>query len=360
MAAAAVLAALAAQGWREDACRRRIDELLADAEPGGWLTEYGGLDLGYLTVSMTYLAHMAEMGVGRAAELLDSTAKTVAAFVMPSGRLGGEFASRSTTYFLPFGVLAAAYRDPTIAAGLARLDIGGAYAKLDDRYLLHYAFPSLVMTALELTRRGVPALADDAGLAAPPPHGETGLYLARRGATAAVIALNKGGAFTVERESSVHLDSGYRLRRGSRVYGTCVLDEQPVADVRENGDTVRIRVVSGFHRYRQLTASPLKTIAIRLLAPFGPVLNEAFKTLLIRKPVVLPGSKLVREIEIAPSRIIVTDRAEGLGPGDLLYAAPPASLRLVPSARLYQPGEEAACLASLAPVALPRTQVIEF
>jgi hypothetical protein len=360
MAAAATLAALAAEGWRPEACRAHIESLMEERQPGGSLAEYGGLDLGYLTVSMTYLAHMDALGIGAAGPLLDSAARTAAAFALPSGGLGGEFTSRSTTYFLPYGLVAAAYRDPDTAANLAPLDLGATFAKLDDRYLVHYAYPALVLTALELVRKGVPALSPSPAAAEAPPAAETGIHLARHDGGKAIVALNKGGAFTVDRATGVRHDCGYRLRRDGRIYGTCVLEDRPTFSLREEGDSIHIRIEAGFHRYRQLTPGRMKTIAIRLLAAFGPALNAIFKAVLIRRAKTLAGVTLVRDIEIAPDRIVVNDAAKGLRPGDEIRIAPPASLRLVPSARFHQAGEESAYLESLSEVTLPRSQVIEF
>ena len=73
------------------------------------------MDFGYTTVTMNYLAHLHEDGCFDTSEYLEKLARIIAAFITPNGNFGGEFGSRSTSYHLPFGLLAAARIDPSLA-----------------------------------------------------------------------------------------------------------------------------------------------------------------------------------------------------------------------------------------------------
>lgn len=356
VAAAAFLALYArARDWERDRVAGTVRALLAGPDGSGRCLEYGGGDLGYSTVSLNYLAYMLADESHEVGPQLDGLAAFVADFVSPSGQLGGEFASRSTTYWLPYGVLAAARRDPGAARALAALDLVSAFERLDDRYALHYCLPSLARTALEAARGPRPALDPDEGarsreevwrVAA---HPDRGLLAVRAPGRALFVGLGKGGSFTVESTRLdagplCAIDAGYRIRTGDEVYATCVVDPSPDAQVEEDAHRIVVRLRCGFRRYRTLTASPNKTVALRVARVLGPNLNQYFKQRLITDAALLPGPRLERvlRLDCAENSLEVEDTVSGLEPGQTLTVAPPVSLRLVPSARFWQAGEAAA------------------
>jgi hypothetical protein len=338
-------------GDRREEAGRRIDALLDGPDGQGKFLEYGGMDLGYATVTLNSLACLHQDGAHPVGDRLIALAEALGRTASPFGRLGGEFASRSTTYFLPYGVRVAlrCVDAGSPAAPLARLDVEGMIAKLDDRYLGHYAAPSLALAALD-------AVAHPAA-PAPPPSSEwrtesdgedSGILVRRTSRSVAMVGLRKGGTLQVETAAVVTIDCGYRIQRAGRSYATAVLGGS-TAEVASVGGSTEIFINAPFLRYRALVASPLKTVVLRILRLLGPALNTYFKKRLITAPVALEGVRLVRRITIESGRIQVVDRMTGLRPGDLLRTAPAVSPRLVPSARFHQAGEETAGLG--APVA---------
>jgi hypothetical protein len=313
--------------------------LLGGPDGAGDFLEYGGGDLGYATVSLAYLAHMALDGTRDTPEL-GRLAGLVADFVGPLGGLGGEFASRSTTYWLPLGLLLAARADAGLAARFAGLDLRAAYDRLDDRYAMHYCLPALARTVQAALAGPLPA---PAATSAPPlrHHPRHGLFAAATGGAALFVGTRKGGTFQLEVAGSA---------------GRVVVDTESTVDVDDR--TAEIRLVAPFFRYRQLVASPDKTVALRLARRLGPRLNRYFRRRLIQEAVRLPGPALSRTIrvDLGAGRVEVEDRIEGLRGSDRLTRAPAVSQRLVPSARFWQPGEATALLESgPAPVSGRRT-----
>ncbi|MBN2501899.1 MAG: hypothetical protein JXB38_14050, partial [Anaerolineales bacterium] len=147
-----------ALNWEPQRAQATVKQLVTRPEQGGNFFEYGGADLGYATVTLNYLGYLQADGGFSTADQLLALGDLIAAFITPSGNLGGEFASRSTTYFLPFGFLQAARLNPALAARFAHLDLQSAYARLDDRYLMHYCLPALARAALDLAQCGAPEL----------------------------------------------------------------------------------------------------------------------------------------------------------------------------------------------------------
>lgn len=343
-AAAAFLALYGkTRNWKTDQVAAAAAKLLAGQDGKEAFGEYGGLDLGYATVSLNYLAYMVEDESYPAEGCLENLADVIADFVTPGGRLGGEFAARSTTYFLPFGLLQAAVSGGDPQGRFSLLDLSAAFDKLDDRYLIHYCLPSLALSGLKLARDGVgvpPRTNGQAGWITGD-HSAQGLVVCRSAEATVIIGINKGGTVQAESAAATVIDCGYRARRGAETFATCVIDESPDFNLERASDGVILEVRAQFQRYATLTASPLKTVALRLLRFLGPKFNAYFKSRLIKSTQVLPGAMLKRHIRVAfdTGKVSVEDEIIGLRPDDLLHRAPPWSFRLVPSAKFYQEGE---------------------
>lgn len=338
-----------ALSWRTEETRQTLTGLLEREAYQGEFLEYGGGDLGYASVALNYLGYMlADGGIPVERQLL-ALGEKLSVFVSPSGRLGGEYASRSTTYFTPFGFLQAAARDARLAGVFANLDFASIYSKLDDRYLFHYCLPALAMSALHLVEKGQPPKITPASR---PSDWQTAVYFngslaaMRRGDACVFVGLNKGGAFQVERGADTTMDCGYRAARGGKVYATCVVGEVNQSRVASADGKYIVEITAPFLRYGHLTPSPLKTIALRVVSFLGAFLNAFFKKILIKDAQTLPGVSLNRKIVLDQRRnvLVVEDHVNGLLPGDRLAFSPPSSFRVVPSAKFYMPGEEEAYL----------------
>ncbi len=343
-AAAAAFLGLFAQltGERREEAGRRIEALLEGPDGQGRFLEYGGMDLGYATVTLNSVACLHEDGAHPVGDRLVALAEALGRTVSPFGRIGGEFASRSTTYFLPYGVRIALRNVDagSAATALARLDVEGMLAKLDDRYLGHYAAPSLALAALDaLAHPAVPARPLDDAWVTESDGKDSAVLVRRTSRSVAMVGLRKGGTLQVGTAAGVTIDCGYRVNRAGRSYATAVLGGS-TAEVASVGGSTKILVHAPFLRYRALVASPLKTVVLRILRLLGPAMNTYFKKRLITAPVALEGVRLVRRITIESHKVQVVDRITGLRADDLLRTAPAVSPRLVPSARFHQAGEE--------------------
>jgi hypothetical protein len=333
--------------WRVLETQNRIQEWIGVDGENPFL-EYGGRDLGYSTVTLNYLAHNVLDGNKYASPALIKLAKFVSDFTTSAGLLGGEFAARSTTYFLPFGLIAGARQDGVLAESVSRLNMQSVLDKLDDRYLFHYYLPSLAMSCLSLAKYGVPVKEGSTTSKKWEFHDyqNQGLVGFRNKKTSVFVGLNKGGSFQVSTASEFAENCGYRIKRNNKVFENCVLEENPKYELTQNEKEVRIVIQSSFKRYRVLVASPLKTIVLRLVRIAGPLLNTYFKKRFITSPLTLSGPTLIRKIKINIDERLMTveDQVKGLSWGDLLYKAPISSFRLVPSGKLYLKGEEIAFL----------------
>lgn len=350
-AAAAFLALYSqTQKWQVDQTQVVLTELLGRPDQGGKFWEYGGLDVGYSTVSLNYLGYIYadQTGPDFIPQKLTELGTLISEFITPSGNLGGEYAARSTTYFLPFGFLAAASLDKVLAGRLQDLDLVSAYQRLDDRYLIHYCLPSLAISALHLAKNDLPKITP---YSSPSEwqseyYSDFGLFRAAKQDASVFVGMNKGGSIQIESAGETTIDCGYRLLRDGQVYATCVLESSPSVSYQPDQDQIILKVTTSFRRYATLTASPFKTIALRVLGFMGSRLNDFFKRVLIKKPQDLSSTTLNRTLILDTENNLLTieDRFDGLKSNDVLNISPPSSFRLVPSAKFFQPGEAAAFL----------------
>ncbi|MBF0425494.1 MAG: hypothetical protein HQL66_06720 [Magnetococcales bacterium] len=349
VAAAAFLGLYAThRRWHQAEVADTIALLLQRSADQGRFDEYGGGDLGYASVTLHYLACMVADASHPCETQLDHLASFLADFVSPSGMLGGEYAARSTTYFLPYGFLLAAYRQPRLAKIFGRLDISSSFNRLDDRYLLHYSLGSLVDTLRHLRRS--PWVNETRTTAESGwrihDHRASGLLAMVRGESALYLGLRKGLTWQLEHAGVTTIDCGYRIQRRNQTYATCVIDPACHPEITMTPEQVTVSVISRFLAYRNLVMSPWKVVLLRLLGFLGPWLNGYFKKRLIKQARPLAGPRLRRRLTLTLQDALLTveDDIQGLAPDDRCVVAPPVSPRLVPSARFHQPGEADALL----------------
>lgn len=329
----------------------KIGQFLFNGNDDCLFSEYGGGDLGYSTVTLHYLACMAMDGTYTVDEHIKSLAYFVSDFVTPRGTLGGEFASRSTAYFIPYGLIIAAEYDDTIAIKLGGLDTTKVYEAFDDRYLDHYALPSLALTIARLSEKSAhspfnPSINNEVTVR---DHRERGLIAISGNGFLISIGINKGGTFQIDTVGSAIEDCGYRLYRNGNIFSTSVIGASSIERIVNNEDRFEVTIRSAFMRYRSLTASPFKTIVLRLFRLLGPAFNAYFKKRLIQKSIHAKDVQFERTLSIKKNDHVVhiVDSFEGLTDNDVLKHAAPGSPRLVPSARFFRVGEDEEFLKSL-------------
>lgn len=194
-----------------------LERIYAKQSSEGWYEEYGGADPGYQTHGTFYLARIWQRT--QDPRLLDSLRRSVTFLkyvIHPNGTLGGEYASRNTSFYFPAGfeILAKVIPEAAAIATFMRtavLDQSASGLDAVDAYnfcpiLNNYLF------------------ADDnfyTGAATPPlPHAQigewyfpdAGLYVKSTDFYYAIIGLSKGGVVKVYDKTTGNLalsDCGY-------------------------------------------------------------------------------------------------------------------------------------------------------
>ncbi|MFZ5585271.1 MAG: hypothetical protein ACOZHQ_05005 [Thermodesulfobacteriota bacterium] len=343
LAAALAFAALAAlagrPAWRE-AGRERLALAAARQHAEGWLSEYGGADLGYSTLALDLLAGCDRLDPeGPAWAMARPLIGFLAGLVGPGPWLPGRLGSRGTAHAFAAGAEHFAPREPQAAALAGLWRAGHAQGLLagpgqvDDRYFAYFHLPQFALAwawagpETPAAQPAQPAVLDLAGCGFSLRRGEHGsLFMSRR----------QGGALAWLMPDAPPLyDLGWQaLAAGRGVFqsnhwreGALAAGEDLTAEA-ELAKASRGQPIAGARQ----AAFALFT---SLLAASRPA--EAFQALAKRRliqPAALLGLRLVRRVELAEGRMIISDRLErlpgcpaltGLGPAQAIAMHSPSA-----------------------------------
>ncbi|GGA51096.1 hypothetical protein [Okeania sp. KiyG1] len=184
--------------------QERLEQVLSWQNHEGWFQEYEGCDPGYHTLTISCLAWIYELNPN--IDLKGALAKSVALashFVHPDGSYGGEYTSRNTYNFFPYGFeLVGKWMPEALNINdrfLKGLEKGLNPCYADDHIVGHHTWNYLLAWRDFVEVR--PNLS-------PRPQGrfhlkEGGILIDRRENTELYLALNKGGVFKLFRDNKL-------------------------------------------------------------------------------------------------------------------------------------------------------------
>ncbi|MBI2135951.1 hypothetical protein HYU06_02690 [Candidatus Woesearchaeota archaeon] len=333
---------------------KKFSKLLALQDEEGWFAEYNGADIGYLTVSLNFMAEYYRLSRDeRAKDCIIRIFDFIKYFIHPDGSLGGDYASRNTEYFLPAGF--------EIAANLCNFPEAGMIAErlmvyaasnysVDDRYLAHYVFHSFVRALAENNQRKEikdKKYRKNASVLLPYQKEffkyfkNAGIAIVSNKKHYIICALSKGGVTSVfdkKTKRKILNDCGYRAFIGSKVYVTNWINNGYKAEISspENYTNNILKVESYFYRAKFHTPTTVQHFLLRIASFF--VGRKIIP--LMKKIFILPSKKsrirLTREINISNNGINIKDEINSQTKIDTLRASEGLSLRYCPSSRFFQ------------------------
>lgn len=303
--------------------RRILEAVKSSQSDEGWFDEYGGADIGYGSLTASYLALIAHRtGDPTADAMAAASLSFVRWFLHDDGTAGGEYGSRNTEYLVPVAPVLMAERNAAAAVildWLRRGLDGGSHAiitdGLDDRYLA-YLSPFYMLAG---------ELADDAGDSLAPPMGpdrkyfpESGMLSVRTAGYHVVAGLKKGGVLRCTFGGVAQVDDGIwgRLRDG-RTITSQQLDRS--ASVTESGDAYTI--CGALHVRKPIVVTPFRNILVRGYNLTMPAwLRRRFLDFVRNMAVSAggPAGRFTRTIRLHSDRIEIEDRVEIDAPVDRL------------------------------------------
>ena len=312
----------------------------------GWFNEYGGPDLGYLSVTLDclwdlYDATKDETFINSASRSLKYIHHIIS---WSKGNNIGIHNSRNTDYIVPYGIcrfLNVNNNCSEIAFDLLIKLYKNAdnhqhfFASVDDRYWCHYigtslfrclgVIPDNVKQKKILNRKDSFKYFD-----------KSGYIFLKLGDKNLMISTKKGGIFSLFQKNKVFSDFGWHFLYKNKELVNNFWSENWQSKFRKNKKNYEISISGYLYKHKQIFSNPLNHSLLRIASLFfGDLIIKSLKNKFIFKKIFhhLPFS---REIKIFDDKIIIKDRIKIYQSGKLTRA-PRSSKRHVSSSDSFHP-----------------------
>lgn len=330
--------------WILEGLNAKLDRILKRQSKEGWFAEYGGADIGYLSVSLDMLAEYYWMsGDEKVIDPLNRIVSFLQYFVHPDGTAGGEYASRNTIYFLPGGLQVTELLGNRTSTAIINLLYGDTTKPfyfldaVDDRYFSHYLLHSF-LRAIEKRQGRKQEEGDvlpfqyeqsrffpESGLFT---HTEKGRYVIIGGAKGGICRAFKNGRACFE-------DYGYRVKlaEGKAAATNWQRDDYRI-ECRQN----RMKISGHMNVVKQKVSTPVMHLGLRVISAL--VGNKIIGFL--KNQIILVNKQsdihFEREIVLSGDEIIIDDIITS--PAAIhLESADSFSLRHVASGKFFTPAD---------------------
>ncbi len=319
--------------------QNKINRILEKENDEGWFTEYGGVDVGYLSVSLDFLIRYFELS--NDFRVLQSARRIInflKYFIHPDGSLGGEYGTRNTEYFLPYGFeFMKKYEPicyeiiPTLFSYINQPHYDNM--SMDERYILHYTSHSYVKALLIYTNgksdRKLPYVNNFTQI-----FDESKLIIHSTKCYYFIVSVLKGGVFKVisKKNYQTTIDCGYKIIVGEKIY----VSEWPnlTNSFIMKDDCVEIN--AQFKKVRYYVQNPFLLSIVKALSfIFGIKVIKFLKKNLIFSDKKYSSMALKRRFELKRDRILIEDTIYCEKKG-IVKACNQLSMRYSPSSRFYQ------------------------
>ncbi len=307
----------------------------------GWFLEYGGPDIGYLSLSVDYLAKYYQKTQSKVIfEVLQKALKFSVDFIHSDGTSGGTYASRDTEFLIPHGVelLAAKNENAAFIAGVIRKNLAESRGitpfSLDDRYLMYngYTFLQAGLDALD----NLPEVSLKRSSFVHYPL--AGIAIWRHKGLECIANLKKIGVLTAIVDGKKICDSGILVDAPQPLYSGYLQDDVKILYVSEQGFSAEGHL--SFLKENSMT--PAKQIFLNFVQLFvgrSEKLKVFIKEALRKK--LITGHKLSdvvlkRTVYVQEDALRIVDELKGLKTFDRIIVGARLSFIYVPSARLFQ------------------------
>lgn len=327
------------------AADRKLEDILKNQSEEGYFNEYGGADIGYLSVSIDYLAKIYKLsGNNQVYDAIKNAINFISYFVHPNGSMGGEYTSRNTQYIIPHGFEIISEKYPTALAIRNQLidslqkRISITPYTFDDRYMALYLYnylqayfeqaPEIIEHNKEhdlpYIRKPFTKLFRYAGI-----------LVVKKPNFYSIIGLTTGGAikaFSLQNKS-IFSDTGYIAKIGHSIIASGCLDQNSKINITEN----KININGSFYKINYMKPTTLKHVALRMLTLSGAFSYSLRK--IIRNTLISAGKKVPvafeRIIELNEESIDITDKIISQQKIRELTTIDTFSYRYIPSAQYF-------------------------
>ncbi|MBI2134292.1 hypothetical protein HYU11_06470 [Candidatus Woesearchaeota archaeon] len=313
-----------------------IKDLASRQSPEGWFSEYGGPDIGYLSLTVDYLAKASRLTEEKDAEnAAIKASEFISNFLHPNYTIGGTYGSRNTEYLIPHGFEILKNKSGKcrritgfLKEALRTSAIAGPYS-MDDRYLAYnlYTYLQAGFEDDMKTETETPSLENKS-------FPLCQIYIRAKKSYQIIINCMKGGSFTIF-NGHQKTDSGLRFKTGNATYSTGFLNKD-VKITREEGEVESFTIEGQCIQASPNTMTTAKHIGLRafqLTAGRYISIKEKLRDKLIT-PERKSGFLFQRKIVLG-EKATVTDRIWPAEEVKELFIETKTSEQYIPSSKFY-------------------------
>lgn len=257
--------------------KEKVEILRERQSEEGWFIEYGGPDIGYLSLAIDYLCKYYKRSGDRDIEgIINKAMGFLRFFIQPNLVAGGEYASRNTEYLIPHGFeLFSRYNvDARFIASVIRKSLSNINSfpyLFDDRYLSYVGY-----TWLQAYKDANPEIDDVEDIIKSGFNTNfkncfqaSGLFVLNDQSRHLIVNMKKGGSLRLfdKHSNNTHIDSGIMVRSGDRWFTSGWLSE---ADTQLLDNSI---IIEGM--MKELTNKRLTPFIIILMRLFQIVFGRA-------------------------------------------------------------------------------------
>jgi len=328
----------------KDGTLEKLRQLKERQDDEGWFPEYGGPDIGYLSLAIDYLCKYYEKSKDlEAKDIIDRALEFLVYFVHPDGTFGGEYGSRNTKYIIPSGIEYSSHWNRNarriiyvLRKSLEEKSSIGPY-NLDDRYLSYIGYTylqaciNMYQGELEL-----PFYTDEFSKF----FKNSGLFVLSNKNFYIVSNLKKGGVFRIsfKRKGFSIPDSGVIVKIGDNIYSSGWLNQNCEFSINKNKISIRTNMLKLSYRImrsKELLFSRLFQLTLGSSTGLSLRIKDILRKMLITYKI---GSNILvdRNIEIYDDEVLVEDRVVSPKKIDRLIVEVENPYIYIPSSRYFQ------------------------
>lgn len=252
-----------------DSSRDKISLLKERQSEEGWFLEYGGPDIGYLSLGIDYLCkYYSKTKDDTVKEILDRSLGFIKYFIQPNLVAGGEYTSRNTEYLIPYGFefLSRTNRDARFVASVVRKSLlkNESFPNIfDDRYLTYIGYTWLQAyfdSNSELDGTVDTNINEYFNEPFKRHFRESGLFVINDARKHLIVNMKKGGSFRLfdKKAQRAYSDSGILVRSDGKWYTSGWL-----SDIQGDSGEDHITVSGNMWKVPDKTLTPVSNILLR-------------------------------------------------------------------------------------------------
>ena len=206
----------------DNSVEEMLNRLLESQSPEGWTPEYGGFDVGYQSITVSYLSdYISRKPNNRLSDKLLKMIEFLALFIHPDGTAGGEYGSRNTSFLVPYGFVFNSNKSNTSSAVVNNLFISAdsqINTFIDDRYICHFIIPSYLLAIKFISKNKIKFNELPHEKLFSTVFKESGLWIESRPDFYFICNTKKQGVFKIygKKGQGVLSNSGYNIEIDSR------------------------------------------------------------------------------------------------------------------------------------------------